>query len=324
VAGAVLALVFTAPGQVRLQEAAEPEPGPGETVVHVRSAGICGSELHGVRDPGFRVPPLIMGHEFAGVAGGAEVIVNPVLSCGQCGLCQSGSRQLCRDRAIIGVGRPGGFAERVAVPQSALLPKPAGLSWRKAALAEPAATAVHALSLAGGAAGQRVAVLGCGAIGLLSVQAALAGGAVSVHVTDPSASRLAVAAGLGATPAGPDRDGAGLDGEYDLIIDAAGTATTRDQSVRHQRPGGSAVWLGLAEIASPGFDAQALVRAEKKVLGSFAYTDEDFAAAIAALASWDLGWAESYPLESAAEIFTSLMNGALQPAKAVLEVPERA
>jgi 2-desacetyl-2-hydroxyethyl bacteriochlorophyllide A dehydrogenase len=315
----VLALVFTAPGEVRLQEVAEPEPAPGETVVHVRSAGICGSELHGVRDPGFRVPPLIMGHEFAGVAAGTGVIVNPVLSCGQCELCRGGSRQLCRDRAIIGVGRPGGFAERVAVPESALLPKPAGLSWRKAALAEPAATAVHALSLAGGAAAKRVAVLGCGAIGLLSVQAALAAGAASVHVTDPSASRLAVATGLGAVPAGLDRDGAQLDGEYDLIIDAAGTAATRDQSVRHQRPGGRAIWLGLAEI-TPGFDAQALVRAEKQVIGSFAYTDEDFAAAIGLLSSWDLGWAESYPLESAAEIFTSLMNGALQPAKAVLAV----
>ncbi len=307
------ALVFTAPGEVAVREVAEPEAGPGESVIHVRSAGICGSELHGVRDPGFRVPPLIMGHEFAGLTdAGDAVIVNPVLSCGQCDLCGRGMRYLCRQRIIVGIGRPGGFGERVAVPVAALRPMPASLSWETAAMAEPAANAVHAWGVGGGERGLRVAVLGCGAIGLLCLLAALDGGAASVDVTDLSAARLDVAARLGAA-----RTGAALDGEYDLVIDAAGTAETRAQSVEHQRPGGAAVWLGLAQREA-GFDAQALIRAEKRILASFTYTDEEFDRAVVLIGGWDLSWTASFPLAAGADVFTSLMNGALEPVKAVL------
>ena len=307
------ALVFTAPGAVELLDVPEPAAGPGETLVHVRAAGICGSELHGVRNPGFRVPPLVMGHEFAGVTdSGDAVAVNPLLSCGRCDMCGRGKRQLCRDRAIVGVSRPGGFAERVAVPASALRAIPAGVGWDAAAMAEPAAGAIHAWHLGEGAPGMRVAVLGCGAIGLLCLLAAIDGGASSVDVTDLSPERLTVASQLGAA-----RTSAALDGEYDMVIDAAGTAATRAQSLDHQRPGGVAVWMGLAE-QDVTFDAQALVRTEKRVLGSFAYTDEDFDHALRLLRDWDLTWASGYPLDAGAGVFTRLMNGGLQPVKALL------
>ncbi|MFI5082897.1 MAG: zinc-binding dehydrogenase, partial [Streptosporangiales bacterium] len=251
----VKALVFTAPGQVELLDVPEPDPAPGEVLVEVRAAGICGSELHGARHPGFRQPPLIMGHEFAGIgAGGEAVVVNPILSCGRCAECRRGLRHVCREREIIGVHRAGGFAERVAVPASALRPLPAGLPWEAAALIEPAANAVHAWNQAGralgaggalgadGARGARVAVIGCGAIGLLCAATALSGGAGRVEVTDLSPARLAAAQRLGAEVAGP-----GLSGEYDVVIDAVGSVATRAASVAHQRPGGVAVWLGLAE-----------------------------------------------------------------------------
>src|SRR2546430_5873096 len=113
------ALVFTAPSVVELRDVDEPAPRPGEAVLDVAVAGICGSELHGVRTPGFRIPPLIMGHEFAGTTpDGRRVAVNPLLSCGCCDRCRAGQTQLCWQRAIIGIHRPGGFAERVAVPES--------------------------------------------------------------------------------------------------------------------------------------------------------------------------------------------------------------
>ena len=305
------ALVFTGPGTLELLDVGEPEVAAGEVLVHVRAAGICGSELHGVRRPGFRKPPLIMGHEFAGTRpDGEPVVINPILSCGACDLCQRGLRHVCHQRTIIGVHRPGGFAERVAVPSSALRPVPPWLSWEAAAVVEPAANAVHAWNRAGAEAGARVAVIGCGAIGLLCVLAALAGGAESVEVSDLSAERVAVARGLGA--------GAGqLRGEYDVVIDAAGSAATRARSVAHQRPGGVAVWLGLAE-EDAGFDANALVRGEKRVLGSFAYSDEEFAHAMALLRNADLAWAASYPLAAGAGIFTDLMNGGTHPVKALL------
>jgi threonine dehydrogenase-like Zn-dependent dehydrogenase len=315
----VKALVFTAPGQVELLDVPEPDPAPGEALIEVRAAGICGSELHGARRPGFRQPPLIMGHEFAGIgAGGEAVVVNPILSCGRCAECRRGLRHVCREREIIGVHRAGGFAERVAVPASALRPLPPGLPWEAAALIEPAANAVHAWNQAGralgtdGARGARVAVIGCGAIGLLCAATALSGGAGRVEVTDLSPARLAAAQRLGAEVAG-----AGLSGEYDVVIDAVGSAATRAASVAHQRPGGVAVWLGLAEEEA-GFDANALIRSEKRVLGSFAYRDEEFAQAMAAVGDWDLTWAAGYPLAAAAGIFTDLMNGGLHPLKALL------
>jgi len=321
----VKALVFTAPGQVELLDVPEPEPAPREVLVEVRAAGICGSELHGARRPGFRQPPLIMGHEFAGTgAGGEPVVVNPILSCGRCAECRRGLRHVCREREIIGVHRAGGFAERVAVPASALRPLPPGLPWEAAALIEPAANAVHAWNLAGRALGAsgavstdgaqraRVAVIGCGAIGLLCAAMALSSGAALVEVTDLSPARLAAAQRLGAEVASP-----GLSGEYDVVIDAVGSAATRAASVAHQRPGGVAVWLGLAEEEA-GFDANALIRSEKRVLGSFAYRDEEFAQAMARISDWDLTWAAGYPLAEAAGIFTDLMNGGLHPLKALL------
>ena len=317
--GPVRALVFTAPGQVELLDVPEPDPAPGEVLVEVRAAGICGSELHGARRPGFRQPPLIMGHEFAGIgAGGEAVVINPILSCGRCAECRRGMRHVCREREIVGVHRAGGFAERVAVPASALRPLPPGLPWAAAALIEPAANAVHAWNLAldavgaKGAQGARVAVIGCGAIGLLCAATALSGGAARVEVTDLSSARLAAAQRLGAEVADP-----GLSSEYDVVIDAVGSAATRAASIAHQRPGGVAVWLGLAEEEA-GFDANALIRGEKRVLGSFAYRDEEFAQATARIGDWDLTWAAGYPLDAAAGIFTDLMNGGLQPLKALL------
>jgi threonine dehydrogenase-like Zn-dependent dehydrogenase len=312
----VKALVFTGPGQVELLDVPEPEPAPGEALVEVRAAGICGSELHGARRPGFRQPPLIMGHEFAGTGtGGEAVVVNPILSCGRCAECRRGLRHVCREREIIGVHRAGGFAERVAVPASALRPLPPGLPWEAAALIEPAANAVHAWNLALGAVGvecRRVAVIGCGAIGLLCAATALSSGAGQVEVTDLSPARLAAAQRLGAEVADP-----GLSGQYDVVIDAVGSAATRAASVAHQRPGGVAVWLGLAGEET-GFDGNALIRSEKRVVGSFAYRDEEFAQAMARIRYWDLTWAAGYPLAAAAEVFTGLMNGGLDPLKALL------
>ncbi len=307
------ALVFTGPGRLELQDVPEPQAAEGEVLVHVRAVGICGSELHGARHPGFRKPPLIMGHEFAGTtANGDRVVINPMLSCGHCGLCRGGLRQVCRERRIIGVHRAGGFAEQVAVPGSAVRPVPDWLGWQAAAMVEPAANAVHAWRLAGAEAGASVAVLGCGAIGLLCTATALAGGAGRVDVTDLDPGRLAQARRLGATTAGPE-----LDGEYDVIFDAVGSPVTRATSVRQLRPGGTAVWLGLLEEAA-GFDGNALIRAEKRVQGSFAYSDEEFSQAADLLRGWDLSWTTQYPLTEGAEIFTGLMNGGLEPVKALL------
>lgn len=307
------AMVFTAPGVVEMQEVPDAVANEGEVVVHVERAGICGSELHGIKSSGFRVPPLIMGHEFVGrTDDGTRYAVNPLTSCGECDLCREGRTQICRQRRLLGVHRAGGFAEEVAVPSASLHRLPDELSWDAAALIEPLANAVHAWNLAGAPDGARVGVIGCGPIGLACLEVARDAGA-KVAGADLAHERRAVAASLGADVTGP-----ALEGEFDVVIDAVGSVGTRDASLASLKPGGVALWLGLAD-AQASFDAAASVRFEKTVRGSFAYTNQEFADAVAMAPRLDLSWSTTYPLAQGAEIFTALMNGLTTPIKALLE-----
>ncbi|WP_418057310.1 zinc-dependent alcohol dehydrogenase [Pimelobacter simplex] len=306
------ALVFTGPGVVELQDVAEPVAGEGEVEIQVVASGICGSELHGITHTEFRKPPLVMGHEFSGTtADGRRVTVNPLLSCGTCAACARGDEQLCETRAIIGIDAPGAFAERVVVPERAVRELPEGLSFAEAALVEPLANAVHAVRLAGLGPDSRVAVLGAGTIGLTCLLVALQHTA-DVTVTDLAPGRLELAASLGAA-----RTSTALEGRYDAIIDAVGAEATHQASVDFLRPGGTAVWIGLLS-PSAGFDGQEIVRAEKRVVGSYCYTPRDFDEALDLATRVRLDWATTFPLSEGADVFTSLMSGVTETTKALL------
>lgn len=306
------ALVFTKPGTVELLNVDEPVPGPGEQLVRVAAVGICGSELHGIRNSDFRRPPLVMGHEFAGVTSdGRRVTANPLLSCGSCDMCTAGLDQLCRTRAILGIQRPGAFAEYVAVPDRALHELSDGMSFETAAMIEPLANAVHALNLAAPPAGARIAVLGAGTIGLVNLLVARRF-TDDVVVCDLAPERLAIASRLGARTVGSE-----LKGEFDVVIDAVGAAATHSISVAQLRPGGTAVWVGLLSTDA-GFDGQQIVREEKRVIGSYCYTASDFAEAVKLAADVPLDWTSTFPLEDGATIFTELMHGRHDVIKALL------
>ncbi len=306
------ALVFTGPGVVELQDVAEPVAGEGEVEITVVASGICGSELHGIAHTEFRKPPLVMGHEFSGTtADGRRVTVNPLLSCGTCAACERGDEQLCESRAIIGIDAPGAFAERVVVPERAVRELPEGLSFTDAALVEPLANGVHAVSLAQLRPGSRVAVIGAGTIGLACLLVALEHTA-DVTVTDLAPERLELAARLGAA-----HTATALEGRYDAIIDAVGAEATHHASVEYLRPGGTAVWIGLLS-PNAGFDGQEIVRAEKRVVGSYCYTPRDFDAALDLATRVPLDWATTYPLVEGAEVFTRLMSGVTDTTKALL------
>jgi threonine dehydrogenase-like Zn-dependent dehydrogenase len=159
---------------------------------------------------------------------------------------------------------------------------------------------------------ERVAIIGAGTIGLVSLLIGRDRGIDDVTLVDLSEERLAVADQLGATRCA-DR----LDGEYDVVVDAVGSSSTRSDSVRALRPGGTAVWLGLAE-PGPGFDGSDLVRGEKRVVGSFAYTPNDFAEAIQRSQHVNLDWTTTIALEDSLDAFMALANGATEPVKAVI------
>ena len=227
--------------------------------------------------------------------------MNPLSGCGVCALCRLGLENLCPKRQIIGIHRPGAFAELVAAPAASCTMLPDGLSQVAGSLAEPLGCGVRAARIGAVGAGSRVLVLGAGTIGLMCIAAARkAGGSVTL-AADPNAGRLQTAAQWGAEhlcdtraddPAEVARqltDGLGVD----VAIDAVGTDTTRRVAVRAVRPGGTVVLVGLHEAESP-FEANYIVRSEIRVAGSFAYTQADFDTAVAMLAAGDVAPAASW------------------------------
>jgi 2-desacetyl-2-hydroxyethyl bacteriochlorophyllide A dehydrogenase len=179
---------------IRLERLPDPLPGPGEVLIRVRAAGICGSDLHGYRaTPGCSAqPPRTPGHELAGEVlalgpgvtrhqVGQRVAVEPLVGCGQCAQCLSGDYHLCAALEHIGGARSGGFAELAVAPQEKAYPLPDHVSYEAGILVDGYACAVHALTRVAVRPGDRVAVLGTGAIGLgLAQMAALAGASVAV------------------------------------------------------------------------------------------------------------------------------------------------
>lgn len=313
----MLAMVYTAPLELQMLELDDPVAGDDEVLVEVGAVGICGSELEGFASKSpFRVPPLVMGHEFAGrrVLDGMPVAVNPIVSCGRCDLCRRGLPNVCRSRTIVGIHRAGGYAERVAVPARNCHELPPGTMITAGALVEPLANAVHAVRLAleEDPLPRRVGVIGAGTLGFLTALVAKDRGAAHVVITDLAPERRALAEASGA-----DEIAESLEGEFDVIVDAVGAPATRARSVEALRPGGTAVWIGL-HGPEAGFDGQALIRQEKRVLGSFAYSDLDFAVAVERAARLEPGWVVTRRLADGVETFQRLLGGDLSAVKTLL------
>jgi 2-desacetyl-2-hydroxyethyl bacteriochlorophyllide A dehydrogenase len=302
----------------------EPRQGHDEVVVRPEAAGICGSEVEGYlgRMPN-RVPPLVMGHEFAGMVvaagrgagdewSGRRVAVNPLLSCRSCARCKAGERNLCAERRLIGVHVAGGFAERVAVPAANLIRLPDGVDARIGALVEPLANAVHAVGLARRLGKVETAVvLGAGTIGMFALYAARAAGVPDVRVVEPHSARRAAALAAGARAAHAEAAELARERRADLVIDAVGATATRRAALDLVRPGGAVVLLGLHEDES-ALPFHRVVRDQVALQGSFAYTDADFAAALELLTNGKVSLGElasTRPLEAGPEAFATLAAG---------------
>lgn len=312
------ALVYTAPLTLEMCDWGVPEPDGSDVLVEVRAAGICGSEIEGVRSRSpFRVPPLVMGHEFAGVRSdtGERVAVNPIVTCGTCDLCRIGLTEVCRSRQIIGIHRPGAFAELVCVPSASCHLLPDTVGDVQGALVEPFANAVHARALGlelSRRPVRRVGVIGGGAIGLAVATLCSDAGTVEVVVAERDTRRRELAGRASGATVADD-----LDGEFDVVFDAVGSAETRRASLDRLGPAGVAVWIGLhgSEAQLDGLD---IVRTEKRIVGSFAYRDEEFGAAVAEVERYRPQWAETEHLSRGAEVFTDLMHAARAAPRTVL------
>lgn len=276
------AFVITGPRQASVLEVPPPVAAAGQVVVDVTRAGVCGTDVEfftgemAYLHQGYTHYPVRIGHEWCGEVTavgdgvdpewvGRRVTGDTMLGCGRCRLCRSGRHHVCRDRSEIGIrGRfPGALAEQLAVPVAALHPLPDDLDDVLGALVEPAGNAVRAVDSAGLLAGDRLLVLGSGAIGLLAGQIATARG-IQVHIGGRDAGSLDFADGLGFAGIHLSDQLPGL--PWDGVIDATNSPAVPALALDLVEPGGRVVYIGLAGVPS-AIDTRALVLSDVTAVG---------------------------------------------------------
>jgi threonine dehydrogenase-like Zn-dependent dehydrogenase len=264
------AAVWNDKGSLDVVERQAPDPKPGWVRLRVAAVGICGTDLHFHRGAFPSPAGLQPGHEIGGVvdtpgpglslAAGTAVAVDPLVVCGECGQCRSGSPNRCVKRVLLGVSGRGGCAELATVPAYAIYPLPEGVAAASGALVEPLAVCVRGARRGRVTSGDRVAILGGGTIGLMSVLTARAAGASHVSITARHPHQREAAAALGADGVFEDTDSMVRelgDSSFDGVIETVGGhASTLSDAVRLTRPGGTVSMLGVFEApaALPALD----------------------------------------------------------------------
>ncbi|MCZ0737155.1 L-idonate 5-dehydrogenase [Phreatobacter sp. AB_2022a] len=301
------ALVIHAPHDLRIEEQPVASPGPHEVAVRIAAGGICGSDLHYYHQGGFGAvrlkEPMILGHEIAGVVEavgtavgslkpGDRVAVSPSRPCGGCRYCREAMFNHCLNMRFYGSAMPfphvqGAFRE-VLVCDAVQAHRVADhVSLGEAACAEPLAVCLHAVNRAGGVAGRRVLVTGCGPIGALAALAARAGGAAEVVATDIAEAPIAMARRLGLdrainTAAEPDglKGYEAEKGTFDVLFEASGNSQALAGALAALRPGGIVVQVGTGgDFIIP---ISVVVAKELELRGTFRFHGE-FADAVAML-----------------------------------------
>ena len=272
------ALVLSEYRRLTCQNMPVPSCGAGEVLVQVAACGICGSDVHGYDgSSGRRIPPIVMGHEAAGIVAvvgtdvrsvslGDRVTFDSTVYCAKCEFCLRGEINLCEDRQVVGVScaeyrRAGAFAEYIAVPEYILYRLPNSLSFADAAMLEAVSVALHAVKLSEVGGGETALVIGAGMIGLLVLQAALVAGCARVFVADVDATRLAMAATLGAELTLHASEAALIseilrltDGHgVDLVLEAVGRDETVATAIECVRKGGTVTLIGniASQVSMP-------------------------------------------------------------------------
>ena len=263
------ALVLEEYNRLTYKEMPEPQFGPDDVLVQVKTSGICGSDVHGMDgSTGRRIPPLIMGHEAAGIIAqtgsnvkkyqpGQRVTFDSTIYCGTCHFCRRGDINLCDQRRVLGVScdeyrQHGAFAEYVAVPQHIIYPLPEKINFEQGAMVEPCSVAFHAVAITPLALNDMAVVVGAGIIGLLVIQTLRTAGCGSIIAVDLEPERLELARQLGAD-IGLNPDGDDVvsrikqmtgDRGVDVAFDAVGINTSLKTALGSLRKGGALTLIG--------------------------------------------------------------------------------
>lgn len=302
------ALLLSEYKELNVTDFDKPEVGAKDVLVQVKACGICGSDIHGYDgSSGRRIPPLVMGHEAAGVVAevgdgvtafkpGDHVTFDSTVSCGECYFCRRGNINLCDNRMVLGVScgeyrRHGAFAEYVSVPQHICYRLPNDLPFEHAAMIEAVSVAVHAANRTPVTLGDTAVVVGSGMIGLLAIQAIRLAGCSQVIAVDLDAGRLEKAKQLGAD-VGLKADEVDVPEEVrkltggrgaDVVLEVVGATATIKTAIESARKGGSITLVGnlAPNVEMP---LQSIVTRELSVYGTCASSGE-YPACIDLLAS---------------------------------------
>ena len=330
------ALVYTGTNKIDFRQEKDPIAKPGETLIKVKASGICGSDMHAYHgNDERRIPPLILGHEVSGTSldgkyKNKDVVINPLISCEKCDYCKNQREHLCPERTMIGMSTPikreGGLAELVSVPEKNIFEVPKKLSIKEAALAEPAAVALHAVLLAEQNLKKplsecKILIQGAGAIGLLcGLVLNKEKKTTDIIMSDPNKKRLDECAKyLKANFVSPN-DKSIKENNFDLILESVGLEVTRHQAIKSIRPGGTIVHIGLTQ-PSGTFNFKKLTIQEITLVGTYCYTNMDFQKTLEILTEkklGDLGWIEYRDLKKGSEAFNEIHNGTCVAPKIIL------
>ena len=280
------AAVLFANQDIRYVDVPEPPCGPDEVKVHIRAAGICGSDIPRVLHNGAHFYPIILGHEFSGdiveigqnvtdLTIGDTVSGAPLLPCMRCADCQRGFYALCKHYSFIGSRQPGSFAQYVVLPARNAIPYDPAIPYAQAAMFEPSTVALHGLLLSDYRGGETVAILGCGTIGLFTLQWARLYGAKRIVAFDIDPGRLALARRMGADavvntaePGFMDAAGAGA---FGAVFETAGSPVTMRLAFELAGNKASVCFIGTPheEVSFPPALFEKMNRKEFRLTGSW-------------------------------------------------------
>jgi len=295
------ASVYVGDGVLEVQQVEVPSPGPGDVLVEVGQCGICGTDVHLVLERIAR-PGTVLGHEWAGTIAavgdevrdwevGDRVVCGPTPGCGTCRACRSGRPSVCLDRPLTDhLDFRGAYARYVVAPADQLLAIPDRLSIREAALVEPTAVALHAVTLSGVSTDDRVLVTGAGPVGLLVTAVLHAQGVHDVTVSEPSPIRRAHASKVGAARVVEphelprSRMGAPVDEPFSIVFECSGRADAAEAAIDQLDFAGTCVLVGTGHEL-PRINHNRVIVLENTIIGSYNYDAGGFAPALALLAS---------------------------------------
>ena len=306
-------LVLEGQGVLKLIDAPTPVATIDQEVINVELAGLGGSEYLGMANPGIRNLPNAMAHGIIGqTSTKRRVAIYPLTGCGQCPECENSTPQLCNEWQMIGVHSDGGFSQQLALPTHSLIDIPDTLSWEQSAFIEPFANSVNAVELSDITSENSVAVIGAGGLGLGVIAACTAQGCSNIVTSDLSSTRIEAAQQLGGNELLNTNTKT-----FDAVFDTVGSVESRETAIKLTRKSGTCILLGFAEPRIE-LDGGSFIRNQKRIVGAFAYSKDQFKSAMTLAAKTKPEWVKNLSYDEVQPQLEQFQRGNFETIKAVL------